>query len=337
MQKDQLLKDFIEEAASNVDTVEVGLLQLEKGNLDADTIHNIFRAVHSIKGAAGFFGLKNIVNISHVAENILGEIRNGNMTITNEIIDILLSANDTLKAMVIDVENSENVDISAHMAKLLSIMGGSSVDQVTEVKQDHQSTSPIKEKRKDKNKEVCLPVKKAVMYDKVIVQNVTVPSVVKDLAQDYPILGSHSARGIKDKLLTFYLCGSYFGIDIRAVKEINRNIEYTPVPDAPSHIIGLMNMRGQIVTLFNLAGLMGYKQGNEKHSSTCIILKNKPSDPDFVGFLIERSGSVIDVDNDACEPPPANIDSAENKIISQVVKLKDELLMVINQEVIFEQ
>ena len=336
MQKDQLLKDFIEESASNVDTVEVGLLQLEKGNLDADTIHNIFRAVHSIKGAAGFFGLKNIVNISHVAENILGEIRIGNMTITSEIIDTLLSANDILKAMVIDVENSENVDISAHMAKLLSIMGGDTlIDQVIEVKQDYQST--IKEKREDKNKEVCLPGEKAVIHDTVIVQNVTVPSVVKDLPQDYPVAGFHNASGIKDKLLTFYLCGSYFGIDIRVVKEINRNIEYTPVPDAPSHIIGLMNMRGQIVTLFNLAGLMGYKQGNEKHSSTCIILKNKPSDPDFVGFLIERSGSVIDVDNDACELPPANIDSAENKFISQIVKLKDELLMVINQEVIFEQ
>ncbi len=137
-------------------------------------------------------------------------------------------------------------------------------------------------------------------------------------------------------MLTFYLGGNLFGIDILAVKEINRNIEYTTVPDAPPHIVGLLNMRGQIVTLFNLAGLMGYGQGNEKSRSTCIILKCKPDNPDYIGFLIDRPGSVTDITGDLCEPPPANIIGIENRFICEVARLEDKLLMIINQQVIYD-
>lgn len=138
-------------------------------------------------------------------------------------------------------------------------------------------------------------------------------------------------------MLTFYLCGNLYGINILAVKEINRNIEYTSVPDAPSYIIGLLNMRGQVVTLFDLANLMGYEPEGHKKRPTCIIMKNSPNNPDYVGFLIDRPGSVVDLEEALCEPPPANISGVENKFINEVAKLKDELLMLINHHIIFEQ
>ncbi len=124
MQNTDFIKDFTEEALSHIDSAEVGLLKIESGDGDADIIHGIFRNLHSIKGTAGFFNLKNIVNLSHAMENLLGEIRNGNMLIDIGIIDILLSANDCLKRMVKDVENSDLVDISGHTARIVSVMNG---------------------------------------------------------------------------------------------------------------------------------------------------------------------------------------------------------------------
>lgn len=100
----------------------MGLLKLESGDGDADIIHGIFRSLHSIKGTAGFFNLKKIVSLSHAMENLFGEIRNGNMLIDDSIIDILLSANDCLKLMVTDLENSELVDISRHMSGISAVM-----------------------------------------------------------------------------------------------------------------------------------------------------------------------------------------------------------------------
>lgn len=123
IQNAEFIKDFVEEAISHVDALEVGLLKLENGNGDADIIHSIFRNVHSIKGTAGFFGLKNIVSLAHAMENLFGEIRNGNLVIDNKMIDILLAANDSLKTMIADVENSELVNISEHTAKILAFTG----------------------------------------------------------------------------------------------------------------------------------------------------------------------------------------------------------------------
>ena len=58
------------------------------------------------------------------------------------------------------------------------------------------------------------------------------------------------------RILTFYLEGELFGIDIGLVKEINRKIKYTEVPGAPEHIVGLYNMRGQVVTIFDVACIL---------------------------------------------------------------------------------
>lgn len=138
------------------------------------------------------------------------------------------------------------------------------------------------------------------------------------------------------KVLTFYLCRGLFGIDITLVKEINRNVEYTPVPDAKPHIVGLFNMRGQIVTLFNLRKLMGYKDDNICETSTCIILKSSPNDPDQVGFLIDRTGDVVDVNKEESEPLPANAGNIDEEYLSSIVKLKDELLMIIDPKNIFK-
>jgi len=132
-----------------------------------------------------------------------------------------------------------------------------------------------------------------------------------------------------EKVLTFYLSGSLIGINVTLIKEINRNIEYTPVPDSSAHIIGLFNMRGQVVTLFNLARLIGLEEDRKLERLTCIILK-EPHDPDQVGFIIDCPGEVIDIDREEYELPPANVGGVESEFISSVVKLKEELLIVIN-------
>ncbi|MFZ5644109.1 MAG: chemotaxis protein CheW [Bacillota bacterium] len=138
------------------------------------------------------------------------------------------------------------------------------------------------------------------------------------------------------KVLTFFMGGNHFGIDILAVKEINRKVELTRVPDAPSYVAGLLNMRGQVVTLINLGGLMGYELEMKTENLTCIILKNSPENQDYAGFLIDHPGSVVDILDENCEPPPANIAYPENKYIREVAKVDGGLLMIINYQEILK-
>ena len=136
-------------------------------------------------------------------------------------------------------------------------------------------------------------------------------------------------------MLTFYLCDTLLGINITLIKEINRNVEYTSVPDSMPHIIGLFNMRGQIVTLFDLGKMLGLPRGGGSGRPACVILKSMPNDPNQSGFLIDRTGDVIDIDMEECELPPANASGLESEYISSVVKLSSELLIIIDPDRIF--
>ncbi len=134
------------------------------------------------------------------------------------------------------------------------------------------------------------------------------------------------------KILTFYLDGYLLGIDITVVKEINRNIAYTPVPDAPPHIVGLLNVRGQVVTLFDLARLLGFARTDIGQRNSCIILKTIPGNSCYAGFLFDQPGSVIDVTDEMSELPPANLNHPENVYIERIVKMNAEVIMVIDRK-----
>ncbi len=122
LQTNELLKEFREETLEHISAVESELLKLENGTGDTDTIHEIFRALHSIKGAAGFFSLQNIVELSHAMETIFDQVKNGSLIITDEITTNILSANDCLNKMVQDTANSTNMDISDHLSKLTEVI-----------------------------------------------------------------------------------------------------------------------------------------------------------------------------------------------------------------------
>lgn len=133
-------------------------------------------------------------------------------------------------------------------------------------------------------------------------------------------------------LLAFYLGEALFGIEITKVKEINRNVEFMPVPEAPPDVAGLFNMRGQIVTLLDLTRILRGKCCEEKQRTACIILKTTPDNPDYAGFIIDKPKDVISIKEEWCESVPANIDDIESEYLKEIVKLEDELIMVIDPE-----
>lgn len=138
------------------------------------------------------------------------------------------------------------------------------------------------------------------------------------------------------KILSFWIAGELFGVELTKVKEINRNIEYSTVPRAPENIVGLFNMRGQVVTLFNLAFILGYDVELHEEKATCIILKSEVGSTNQRGFVIDKSGDVIDVEEENCEKPPANVDLTESNYIKTVVRLENELLRILEPEILFE-
>lgn len=123
IEDDEILQGFVEESIEHLSSIENDLLTIEEGgaDIDEDLVNKVFRAAHSIKGGAGFMGLTAIQEISHASENILGLIRNKKLIPTPEIVNVLLIAADQLQAMIEDVHNSNNVDITSHVNALNDI------------------------------------------------------------------------------------------------------------------------------------------------------------------------------------------------------------------------
>jgi len=104
----EIVKEFLVESGDHLDDVESKILQLEENPEDADIINNIFRPIHSMKGSAGFLGMKDIGKVSHELETLLDEARKAKIKITPEIIEILIEGIDILKKLREIVANKFN-------------------------------------------------------------------------------------------------------------------------------------------------------------------------------------------------------------------------------------
>ncbi len=122
-----LMGDFLDEAAEHLKTLETGLLRLEEDeDPESELVGELFRAMHSLKGAAGFLDLVQVVEISHVAENLLSQIRDGNIAPTSDAVDALLSACDLLRGLLANSHEGDSDDIRETVARLQQVMNGSS-------------------------------------------------------------------------------------------------------------------------------------------------------------------------------------------------------------------
>jgi two-component system, chemotaxis family, sensor kinase CheA len=104
---------FFEECFEGLEAMESGLLNLDTGDIDSETINTIFRGAHSIKGGSGTFGFNEVADFTHVMETLLDEMRDGRRKVTQPAIDVLLGSVDCLRTMLASIQAEESVDSAA--------------------------------------------------------------------------------------------------------------------------------------------------------------------------------------------------------------------------------
>lgn len=97
MDTSQYLEIFIDETKEHLQNLNEQLLIIEKDPENADTINEIFRAAHSLKGMAGTMGYKRMQRLTHDMENVFSEIRNGKMKVSADLIDVVFQCLDALE------------------------------------------------------------------------------------------------------------------------------------------------------------------------------------------------------------------------------------------------
>lgn len=96
----EVMSFFAPEAHEYIETIEASLLKLEKEPTDAETIHKLFRAAHTLKGSAFTVGFQCIGDLTHHVEDFMGAVREGKQQVTSEATDIIFKAIDVVKALM---------------------------------------------------------------------------------------------------------------------------------------------------------------------------------------------------------------------------------------------
>ena len=125
MQTD-LLNIFFEESEEHLQSLNENVLTLEQNPTDMDVVGEIFRSAHTFKGMSASMEFTEMADLTHKMENVLDEIRHGNIVVNAEIIDVIFECIDNLEKMVADVQQGGmgNIDVIATKQKLEALLNG---------------------------------------------------------------------------------------------------------------------------------------------------------------------------------------------------------------------
>lgn len=155
------------------------------------------------------------------------------------------------------------------------------------------------------------------------------------------------------QIATFRMGETRMGVDILLVKEVYRRMRVSPVPGAPPQLVGLMNLRGRVVSVIDLAACF-QRKGVASDQGQLLILKTDgevapflrdgrlPSDlgrmgEDIVGLLIDGMDDVMTLPPDQVLPAPPNLADLNGDLIEGVVKTAAELVILLTVPALLEQ
>ena len=124
---DDLLNEFLTETGESIDVVDVELVKLEQDPNNKEVLDNIFRLVHTIKGTCGFLGLPRLESVAHASENVLGKFRDGELSVNEHAVTVILESLDRIKEILAGLEATEEEpqgDDSDLIARLDAIAAG---------------------------------------------------------------------------------------------------------------------------------------------------------------------------------------------------------------------
>lgn len=205
---DEIINEFIVEAEEILEQLDPLFVELEQKQ-DAEIINEIFRGMHTLKGAAGFLGFQNVVDVAHRAETMLKKVREGEIPMSAEITDAILKAVDTLRILISHIkakeETTENIqpilDLLDRTLEKASLQEPEKTEEM-EQKIEKAETEEIESKPSPKPEEVVTqaPKEKEVSTLRVDVERI---DKVMDLAGEI-VLARNRLLNLSNKLEAKY-------------------------------------------------------------------------------------------------------------------------------------
>jgi purine-binding chemotaxis protein CheW len=135
-------------------------------------------------------------------------------------------------------------------------------------------------------------------------------------------------------LATFYVGDALCALDAAGVQEVIRVESVTQVRHAPPEVVGVMNLRGKIVTLLDPRIILGLGQSVLTRESRVFVIEDRN---EFLGVLVDRAGEVMEVEPGLQESLPINIPAAQARFFQQVCRVGGQVVAVLNPREILNE
>jgi purine-binding chemotaxis protein CheW len=135
------------------------------------------------------------------------------------------------------------------------------------------------------------------------------------------------------KFLTFKVDNEIYGVDLLSIREIKGWSETTRLPNSPSFMKGVINLRGAVIPIFDLKGRfnMGQTQATEKHVVIILAVGER-----LVGILVDAVSDIIDVPNDDIKQAPQMETKLDDKFVKGLISIEEKMVVVLDIETLFD-
>jgi purine-binding chemotaxis protein CheW len=128
-------------------------------------------------------------------------------------------------------------------------------------------------------------------------------------------------------LATFYVRDALCALDAAGVQEVIRVGPVTPVRYAPEEVVGIINLRGRIVTIIDLGLRLGFSAVVAGPDSRIFILEDRN---EFIGLMVDRVDEVVEVERDDWQAPPANVNWGQARFFKGVCRARGRVVTLLD-------
>ncbi len=140
---------------------------------------------------------------------------------------------------------------------------------------------------------------------------------------------SSNNQGMHIQWMTFRLANEFYAIEVLKIREVQRHSEISDIPGAPVYVLGLINLRGTIVTVINTRSKFGLPDTNITAETRIAILEIQGQ---LIGILVDGVNEVISIDENEIEPSPNVGNDDGNQYIVGVHNRHEQLIILLNPE-----
>ncbi len=146
----EILEDFLIEAFEMIEQLDNDLIELENSPEDLDLLNRIFRVAHTIKGSSSFLNFDILTHLTHHMEDVLNKARKGELTITPDIMDVVLESTDKMKSILEHIKETGSdegsVDVAPTVKRLEAVLNGGEASEPEPVAQEPEPEPEEEEK-----------------------------------------------------------------------------------------------------------------------------------------------------------------------------------------------